>query len=830
MYGHRIIFIVHIINNVIFIFTASNAGIHQPTLVPEPTAALISHLFWNKEVVQYNFTNPHLIYKRTWMLIDIGGGTTDFTKVMARCTWSNNRPSWYIKNIYTTGDCFLGGTDFTTAVIEYLKTQLSQRGIQRNEYSDYHHKKLWDCAEALKQKLYFETVPTVQWTFRQQTHDLSITKQVFQTLIQPLIIKFQRKLKECTQNDDIDYTLIVGGCALCPYITDIIRRILPTTQIEVALTPTKDTCFGASLIGSINLHKYSNIKYTTCCAHNIGLESNNKKRQILVKIGTPLPFCQSYEFPTNHENKQTECNISEGNTTFTIYNNSIGSTKSILIFIDTDGILCINSGNSNEQQMETHIQDMVSKIPSVVSCIPSNNIEEDKITIIKEIRLYMDQLIYSSTDTEIDSWNEISMDYTIKQLKNKLKQIKQFHNKLKNASQNTKDISSRTTNTLYNILKSCDLIRTLSKSSTIIDFVIDFVAIENPSIAVTDGQTSNIPIPEPCELWIPSLPYLQSINCLARYEDITSFLPLPISALDNTALSLKSPSFKLIPHTTKPSIPLQPQSNIETLLKSSSHDQCDPAIVSSPLTLNSFTSISCTSTAVESEINKLIPSKSSLIEHESDFNTEIISPTLSINNENIFDGTFKDIVSTESNNNEFCTISSNLTSNYQESLLDSDPQNLVETEHNILKSSEFVLSEHSVYQFSQYTLCNDFHDPIDSYCDDIVQDQPGNIDFHSISSIVTSDTDDTHSLSFEYPLYNISPTTELFENMENEINKQIPDNKTLHSNQSINQQTTYIQFPCSVYEKKRSIEHLYDGQIQINRPPKKRKIDNISFM
>lgn len=238
-------------------------GINVLRLLNEPTAASIAY------GLNYSSYQEEKI-----LVIDIGGGTSDFTVL--------EKTDNFFEILYSYGINDLGGNNFTLELIN--KFNIS-----------------WEIAEYIKKELSFNEIVKIN-------DDINISQDYFNKLIILLINKLKNTLIDIYNlYNDIDYILLVGGTNKIPIIQTIIYEIFNKKpwvypNIEYAVS------HGASLYAGILKNKYSlcnDILILDILPLSLGVELADGAFSIIVPKHTPLPTKMSQKYTTDTPDSDT---------------------------------------------------------------------------------------------------------------------------------------------------------------------------------------------------------------------------------------------------------------------------------------------------------------------------------------------------------------------------------------------------------------------------------------------------------------------------------------------------------------------------------------------
>lgn len=237
--------------------TFESLNVNVLRLLNEPTAAAISY--------GLNFSSS---YNEKILIIDIGGGTTDFTVL--------EKTETFFETLYSYGINDLGGNNFTKLLV--------------NEY-----KINWLQAEIIKKELSYIDFVNI-------SNNINISRDYFNIMATPLIKKIKNVLFDIIAlYKNIDYIILVGGSCRIPLVQSCIKEITNITpwlypEIEYAVS------YGACLYASILKNEYklvSDILLLDILPLSLGVELADGSYSIIVPKNTPLPTKMSKKYTTD---------------------------------------------------------------------------------------------------------------------------------------------------------------------------------------------------------------------------------------------------------------------------------------------------------------------------------------------------------------------------------------------------------------------------------------------------------------------------------------------------------------------------------------------------
>jgi len=235
-------------------------GINVLRLLNEPTAASIAY------GLNYSSQDDEKI-----LVIDIGGGTSDFT-ILEK---SDN----LFEILYSYGINDLGGNDFTNELNKYLNTLTIISWIE---------------SDNIKKKLSNNEIVNI--------NNINISQDIFNKLIKSLIDKLKNIFIDIyNKYNNIDYIILVGGTNKIPIIQKTIYDIFnkkPWIYPDIEYAVSHGACLYASILK--NKYKLSNdILVLDILPLSLGVELADGAFSIIVPKNTPLPTKMSQKYTTD---------------------------------------------------------------------------------------------------------------------------------------------------------------------------------------------------------------------------------------------------------------------------------------------------------------------------------------------------------------------------------------------------------------------------------------------------------------------------------------------------------------------------------------------------
>lgn len=230
------------------------AGLTIERLINEPTAAALAYGLNSKED------------ENTFLVVDLGGGTFDVSILEIFDGIMEVRSS--------AGDAFLGGEDFTDAIVAHFGQQLGADMALDDKKKGL----LRDLAN--KAKLQLSTAHEARVKFKgaaanEQT-TLTITRTDFETICEKLVKRMRQPISRAIMDaglraENIDRVVLVGGATRMPVIRAMVTRLLKLFP-EHNLDPDHVVGLGAAVqAGLVGRHAaLEDVVMTDVCPFTLG--------------------------------------------------------------------------------------------------------------------------------------------------------------------------------------------------------------------------------------------------------------------------------------------------------------------------------------------------------------------------------------------------------------------------------------------------------------------------------------------------------------------------------------------------------------------------------
>ncbi|NHZ99266.1 molecular chaperone HscC [Massilia sp. CCM 8734] len=298
------------------------AGLKVERLLNEPTAAALA----------YGLHNAPL--ESQYLVFDLGGGTFDVSILELFAGVMEVRA--------TAGDNFLGGEDFTDALVKgFIEHVGRDAGLRSEELTPAQHAGLRIEAERVKRALSGHDLAT----FRFQPHERELRWDVstadYETLCAPLLARLAAPLERTLRDaglmpSDLDRIVMVGGATRMSIVYRMLARLFgrfPSRDIN----PDEAIVMGAAVQAGLKARDAAlkDVVMTDVCPYTLGIETcqqydTNRYRDgvfsPIIERNTTIPAsrCETYG-PTSREQTSVRIKVFQGESRDTSDNIELGS-------------------------------------------------------------------------------------------------------------------------------------------------------------------------------------------------------------------------------------------------------------------------------------------------------------------------------------------------------------------------------------------------------------------------------------------------------------------------------------------------------------------------
>ena len=263
------------------------AGLDVLRIINEPTAASLAYGLGLDPTEE-----------KTIAVYDLGGGTFDISILKI----SNG----IFEVLSTNGDTYLGGDDLDRAIIEYW---MKQMGVDNLE--DHKNLKQELRLAAEKAKIALSNSDLFESEFAGEK--ISITKEVFEKLIEPIVQK-TIELSKLAMKDaaldikDINTVLMVGGSTRVPLVKKTVSTFF-NQAVNDSVNPDEVVALGAAVQADILSGNNQNMLLLDITPLSLGIETMGGLMDVLLPRNSKIPTKTSRQY-TTQKDAQSGINIS----------------------------------------------------------------------------------------------------------------------------------------------------------------------------------------------------------------------------------------------------------------------------------------------------------------------------------------------------------------------------------------------------------------------------------------------------------------------------------------------------------------------------------------
>ena len=263
------------------------AGLDVLRIINEPTAASLAYGLGMDPTEE-----------KTIAVYDLGGGTFDISILKI----SNG----IFEVLSTNGDTYLGGDDLDRAIIEYW---MKEMGV--DNLDDHKNLKQELRLAAEKAKIALSNSDLFESEFAGEK--ISITKEVFEKLIEPIVAKTidccKLAMKDAALDiKDITTVLMVGGSTRVPLVKKTVSTFF-NQAVNDSVNPDEVVALGAAVQADILSGNNQNMLLLDITPLSLGIETMGGLMDVLLPRNSKIPTKTSRQY-TTQKDAQSGMNIS----------------------------------------------------------------------------------------------------------------------------------------------------------------------------------------------------------------------------------------------------------------------------------------------------------------------------------------------------------------------------------------------------------------------------------------------------------------------------------------------------------------------------------------
>ncbi len=327
------------------------AGLDVIRIINEPTAAALAYGFEREG-------------NRNLVVYDLGGGTFDVSVLSIS--------EGVFEVISTSGDTFLGGTDFDSRIIDYLAESFqAQHGINLRG-DKVALQRLREAAENAKCELSFKrtvevTLPFIATKEGQPIHlQQSLSRARFEELVGDLVDRCTEICRATLESagmqpPEIDEIVVVGGQTRTPLVQEKVEEFFGR-PLSKGINPDEVVALGAAVQGQALVDEGMEMLLLDVTPMSLGIATVGGSVSTLIPKNSTIPTQKSHSFTTVHDNQSAvKIVVLQGESTRASENQLLGEFLlsgirpapkgvpdiEVTFAIDADGIVAVTARDAD---------------------------------------------------------------------------------------------------------------------------------------------------------------------------------------------------------------------------------------------------------------------------------------------------------------------------------------------------------------------------------------------------------------------------------------------------------------------------------------------------
>lgn len=352
------------------------AGLKVERIISEPTAAAIAYGLYNDKKPAKN------------LVFDLGGGTFDVSIL------DYFPPILEVRAV--AGDNFLGGEDFTEALIEIFFEKNKELSADDLEYREM--KMIYRQAELAKKAFSDSGTVTMKCKIGDEIIETDITDAEYEKKCEDLYERIRVPVKRALADaklklSDISKIVLVGGATRLPGVRSFVRKLFKSFP-DTSINPDEAVALGAAVQGAMKERKDSirEVVLTDVCPFTLGtdvsVDLGDNHREAghfcpIIERNTIIPASRTERFYTIRDDQtKIDIEVLQGESRMAKNNLLLGKLE-----------LDVPKGKAGEQSVDvTYTYDI-------------NSILEVEVTVVstgKKVRQIIKGQYTEMTDEEIE--------------------------------------------------------------------------------------------------------------------------------------------------------------------------------------------------------------------------------------------------------------------------------------------------------------------------------------------------------------------------------------------------------------------------------------------